>query len=73
LAGSDGLHGGEPGRARLRFTWDGADVDLTITARPDGRAMIVVNNRGLVSAAQVEERRATWTRALEALRAYLAP
>jgi len=60
-----------PTYARMRFGWDGSTVEIHINAKPKGGSSIVAYNRGLDAAPKVEQRRAQWKAALEALKSYL--
>jgi hypothetical protein len=59
--------------ARLRYPWDGRAVELRITGKPQGGSTVVADNVDLPAASLVEDRRARWRTALEALRAHLSP
>jgi hypothetical protein len=69
-AGAKGVVRG-PRRARVRYKWDSASVELTLEPRRTGTSVTASNTR-LEDAAQVAERRAQWRVALDALKAYLA-
>jgi hypothetical protein len=57
--------------AHLRYRWDATVVDLWLTGKPRGKATVSVANTKLADAAMVEDRRARWRPALEALKRYL--
>ena len=57
--------------AWLRFKWDGSTVEIRITGKPTG-ASVVADNKDLPEPALVEQRRAQWRAALEALQRHLA-
>ena len=59
------------GVARLRYKWGATTVEMRIEPRPRG-ASVAIGNMGLPDAAAVEERRARWREALEALKSALA-
>lgn len=70
---SKGLRMVNPKRARLRYKWEPGTVEIAIEDRPGGgKCTIVASNEGLTKAASVDERRALWRDALDALRAHLA-
>jgi len=60
-----------PNYARMRFPWDGSTVEIHINGKPKGGSSIVAYNRGLDAPEKVEQRRAQWRAALEALKSYL--
>jgi hypothetical protein len=69
---SKGLRLVNPKRARLRYRWDPGVVEIALEDRPGGgKCTIVAANTELPDAAAVEERRAAWKDALDALRAQL--
>lgn len=57
-------------RARVRYKWDGTNVELVVEPRAKGTS-VVASNTKMKEAAQVAERRAQWRRALDALKAQL--
>jgi hypothetical protein len=59
-----------PKRARVRYKWDGADVELVAEPR-GGRTVVVASNTKLRDAAQVAARRSQWRAALDALKVHL--
>jgi hypothetical protein len=69
-AGAKGVVRG-PRRARVRYKWDSASVELTLEPRRTGTSVTASNTR-LEDAAQVAERRAQWRVALDSLRTHLA-
>jgi hypothetical protein len=60
-----------PTHARLRFRWDRSTVEIHVYGKPKGGSSIVAANTGLERAELVEQRRAQWKAALEALKSYL--
>lgn len=59
--------------ANVRIPWDGATVEIRITGKPNGGSTTVVADSGnLARHALVEERRAQWKQALDALKSHLA-
>jgi hypothetical protein len=60
-----------PTYAQMRFPWDGGRVGLYINGKPKGGSSITAANEGLDTAAQVEQRRAQWKAAFEALKRHL--
>jgi hypothetical protein len=62
-----------PGKdARLRYPVHGRTVEVALTARPAGRSSIVATSMKLANAAAVEQHRAAWRRAFDALQGRLA-
>jgi hypothetical protein len=61
----------DAGYARMRYRWDGSTVEIHVLAKPRG-ASVVASNTGLSDARLVEERRAAWKVALDALKAHLS-
>ena len=57
--------------AWLRFPWDGRTVEIRITGKPKG-VSVVADNKDLPDPALVEQRRAQWRAALEALQRHLS-
>jgi hypothetical protein len=57
--------------AHVRYRWDRSTVELRVTAKPKGGATVSVGNIKLADAGQVEDRRARWRGALDALKRYL--
>jgi hypothetical protein len=69
---SKGLRMVNPKRARLRYKWEPGTVEIAIEDRPGGgKCTIVAANEGLTRASAVDERRAVWRDALDALRRHL--
>jgi hypothetical protein len=66
------VHFKKPDLALVRFPWDGRAIEVYISGKPGRKASVVVNNRKLAGTAEVEQRRAAWSQALEALKAQLA-
>ena len=62
----------DPQNARIRIPWDGSTVEIRITGKPDGGATVVADNENLRRQSLVEERRAQWKVALDALKARLS-
>lgn len=56
--------------AWFRFPWEPGKVEIRITGKPRG-ASVAADNTALAGAEEVEERRARWRAALEALRRHL--
>lgn len=57
--------------ANVRIPWDGSTVEIRITGKPNGSTTVVADNSNLKLQALVEERRAQWKVALDALKAHL--
>jgi hypothetical protein len=57
-------------RARVRYKWDGTNVELVFEPRATGTSVVASSTR-LRDAAQVAERRSQWRAALGALKAHL--
>jgi hypothetical protein len=57
--------------AMLRFRWGRSRVELYITGKPRGGATVVAWNTKLEGSAEVENRRARWRAALDALKQHL--
>jgi len=58
--------------ATFRFKWDGATVEIHIIGKPKGDGTsVVASNTNLPDSSKVEERRAQWRVALDALREHL--
>jgi len=58
--------------ANVRIPWDGSTVEIRITGKPKGGSTTVVaDNKNLARESLVEERRAQWKVALDALKSYL--
>lgn len=55
------------GRARLRYRWDGTNVEIRMEPRARGTS-IVADNTKLADAGHVERRRTQWRAALDALK-----
>jgi hypothetical protein len=68
-AGAKGVVSG-PKRSRVRYKWDGTNVELVMEPRRTGTSVVASNTR-LSDAAQVAERRAQWRVALDALKEHL--
>ena len=60
-----------PQYARLRFPGDGATVEILITGKTGGRAIVAAHNTKLAGPDAVERQRALWGAALDGLRAQL--
>jgi hypothetical protein len=60
------------GQAHVRFKWDDTSVLVQLWPRPNGKVSVTVTNGKLANAAMVEERRAKWRTALEAVATYLS-
>jgi hypothetical protein len=60
------------GQGRFRYKWDGMTVQLQLLPKPGGKVSVVVTTVKLPTAAMVDERRAQWRAALNALAAALA-
>lgn len=70
---SKGLRMANPKRARLRYRWEPGTVEIALEDRPGGgKATIIASNEGLPEARLVDERRALWKDALDALRRHLS-
>lgn len=59
--------------ARVRFAWGATTVQFYVTPKPGGKSTLVAVNAKLGKAGMVDERRALWRTALNALAASLAP
>jgi hypothetical protein len=59
-----------PKRARVRYKWDGTNVELMFEPRATGTSIVAANTR-LKDAAQVAARRGQWRAVLDALKAQL--
>ncbi len=60
-------------RARgLRYTAEGATVEIRVTAKPGGRARLVAQVMKLATAEAVERYRSAWRDAFQALKSHLA-
>lgn len=57
--------------ASVRIPWDGSTVEIRITGKPNGNSTVVADNKNLGRPSLVEERRAQWKVALDALKAQL--
>lgn len=57
--------------ASVRIPWDGSTVEIRITGKPNGSTTIVADNKNLGRQSLVEQRRAQWKVALDALKAQL--
>lgn len=57
------------GRARCRYRWDGTIVEIYVEPRSATKTSVVIAHSQLPSRAWLDERRAQWKRALEALAA----
>jgi len=55
------------GQGRFRYKWGGTTVQLYLLPKPGGKVSVVVTNSKLSESAMVEERRALWRTALDAL------
>jgi hypothetical protein len=63
-----------PGKdSRLRYPTDGRTVEISLRAKPAGRSSIVATSFKLASAQAVEQHRAAWRRAFDALLKRLTP
>ena len=60
-----------PLNASLRIRWDASTVEIRITGKPNGSTTVVADNKNLSQQPLVEERRAQWRVALDALKAHL--
>ncbi len=60
------------GQARFRYKWDGTTVQFYLSPKPGGKVSVVVANTKMPGAAMVDERRAQWRTALNAVAALLA-
>jgi hypothetical protein len=60
------------GQARWRYKWGATTVQCNLYPKPGGKVSMVVTNLNLPGADSVEERRALWKSALQALATYLA-
>lgn len=58
---------------RLRYQWDGSTMEVMLSPRATNRTQVVVVNGRLPSREAVEDRRAAWRRALNALAEALPP
>jgi len=61
----------DPLNANVRIPWDGSTVEIRITGKPNGSTTVVADNKNLKQQALVEQRRAQWKLALDALKAHL--
>jgi uncharacterized protein YndB with AHSA1/START domain len=69
---SKGLRMVNPKRARLRYRWEPGTVEIALEDRPGGgKSTIIASNEGLPDATVMEERRALWREALDAVRRHL--
>jgi hypothetical protein len=59
------------GSAGLRFPWNGTAIEVRVTPKTRGGVTFVVAHTKLADSAQVEERRAQWKAALDALKLQL--
>ena len=55
------------GQGRFRYKWGGTTVQMYLLPKPGGKVSIVATNSKLSDATMVEERRALWRTALDAL------
>jgi hypothetical protein len=56
--------------ARLRYKWNGASIELRLTARPRGKTSVVADTTKLPDAASVERLRALWRSVLDGFHRY---
>jgi uncharacterized protein DUF4287 len=61
----------DPLNANVRIPWDGSIVEIRIAGKPNGSTTVVADNKNLKQVDQVEQRRAHWKVALDALKAHL--
>jgi hypothetical protein len=55
------------GQGRFRYKWDGTTVQISFLPKPGDKVSVVVTNSKLANAAAVEQRRALWRAALDAV------
>jgi hypothetical protein len=70
--GSKGFVVRPDGLGRFRYKWGGTTVQFYLIPKAGGKVSVVVTNAKLTGAAMVEERRAQWRTALNALAGILA-
>jgi hypothetical protein len=61
------------GQGRFRYKWSGTTVQLNLLPKAGGKLTIVITNSKLADGAMVEQRRALWRTALEAIAQSVAP
>lgn len=61
------------GQGRFRYKWGGTTVQLYLYPKAGDKVSVVATNSKLANGAMVEERRALWRRALEAISKSFAP
>jgi hypothetical protein len=57
--------------AHLRYPWDGTTVEIRVTGKVKGSTTVAVGNMKLTDTEMVEDRRARWRAALNALKQHL--
>ena len=64
---SKGVIGRADGQGRFRSKWNDTNVQLNLLPKPGGKLTIVITNLKLADGAMVEQRRALWRTALDAM------
>lgn len=78
IAFEEGIRNGATVRVRdaklatLRFRWGAATVEIRVTGTSEEKCSISIQQRGLAGPEEVEERRADWRTAMDALRSHLS-